>query len=560
MFCTVCATDNPPLVHRCGACGITLPSAASPPAAVRSSRLRRATGVALAMLPVAAALMVFLAVRQDRIEAGGTAGTALVVSLLAGDDRGAARAAARIDPAAGSLARQHLAETRARAAGLASEAGRRALVGNLDGAADLLGTAVRLLPGDAELLAQRNDLHARQRAAASRAYLEALSDGDWLTAERQLAALIALEPGNPARERALAALRADHSPLAVARARALWLVGPDGGDGTLLTAEVPVSRPVWSPDRSRLAFVSSDPYDGRAPGTLYVIDADGGNLRPLHRSAHANAVPTWSPDGEAIALTSVEGWDLRREAGRLAVHVVDVATGVDRDISRATRRHATSPVWSPTGEAVAFISRPILDDPLQNPLSGPAAVVLWSVADGTTRNLTGGALPHTMRTLWSPDGTSLLVATRLPGLRGETSSPDAALVLIDAATGTQATLEEEIEAATAGWAPAWSPDGTTLAWVDGPRTVVLRDSAGGTRRIDTRRFLSGALTWSPAGDALLAVAADPADPSARIEPAAAEPVQDVPLAYDTEWPTGTPQWAASAKAPPAAVAGVGLDH
>jgi TolB protein len=60
--------------------------------------------------------------------------------------------------------------------------------------------------------------------------------------------------------------------------------------------------PVWSPDGTRIAFVSSAPGDGFVPGGLHVVNADGTgqiNLTPVDYVMD----PAWSPEGTRIAYT-----------------------------------------------------------------------------------------------------------------------------------------------------------------------------------------------------------------------------------------------------------------
>jgi hypothetical protein len=190
-------------------------------------------------------------------------------------------------------------------------------------------------------------------------------------------------------------------------------------------------------------------------------------------------------------------------------------------------------------------------------------VLLWSLTDGRIRNLTSGKLPDASRLVWSPEGRTLLVITRARGLPGETLSALVSIVALETASLDRTIVAAGIDAGGAVWSPTFSPDGARLAWTDGPTRIVLRDEGGETRAVDTTRFLSGALTWSPGGDALLAIAADPSEPSGRIEPDAPTAVSDLALDYDAEWPTGTPQW--SPMTPPlplpvSTVGGVGLDR
>lgn len=64
--------------------------------------------------------------------------------------------------------------------------------------------------------------------------------------------------------------------------------------------------PVWSPDGTRIAFVSSAPGEGFVPGGLHVVNADGTgqiNLTPVDDARD----PAWSPEGTRITYTGVVG-------------------------------------------------------------------------------------------------------------------------------------------------------------------------------------------------------------------------------------------------------------
>lgn len=59
------------------------------------------------------------------------------------------------------------------------------------------------------------------------------------------------------------------------------------------------SAPAWSPDGNRIAFESD--LDGDMD--IYVMNADGSNVRPLTSNGNWDEGPAWSPDGTRIAFT-----------------------------------------------------------------------------------------------------------------------------------------------------------------------------------------------------------------------------------------------------------------
>lgn len=83
-------------------------------------------------------------------------------------------------------------------------------------------------------------------------------------------------------------------------------------DGTLikqLTAQSIDRDPVWSPDGTQIAFVRDDQSqvgdDGVSwPNDVFVINADGSNLRRITTTRGIDHSPVWSPDGKRIVFSS----------------------------------------------------------------------------------------------------------------------------------------------------------------------------------------------------------------------------------------------------------------
>lgn len=542
MFCTACATLNAPAARHCAGC--RRPLAAGPEAARTRRRHRLRSAPILVLLPLLA-----LAV------AGGVWWRLAEVERRAWYERGRAAEAAGDYPAAmdayAAAAGRDDAARRVAAIAAALPAAERAHAAGLDAlaAGDTrsalvdFGASQRRLPGfrdgAALLRSTRSDLERELRATVARAE----AAGDWLAAEQALRELILLQPGDAASRQRLATIRAERAPFVLARDRELWLVGPDGADQRRIAAAVPATRPVWSPDRTRIAFVSGDLDRPDAPASLYVAAADGSETRRVATMVHPNALPSWNPDGVRLAFTSVADWSLREDRGLLAIHVVDVETGEERNVTAQTGKHAVTPNWSPDGRTLAFVGRARDPSAGADGLDGPADLYALDVDSGAVRDLTRGRLPGLLRALWSPNGDRLLLFARTGAARAiNVGDGGSGLYVLSPADGALATVAARVDTTATAWAPAWSPDGRAFAYVDGIGTIVVVDDRE-TTRVETETFLSGAVSWAPAGGALLAAAADPRDGSILLRLAGPTPaLETVALDYDTIWPAGTPQW------------------
>lgn len=109
----------------------------------------------------------------------------------------------------------------------------------------------------------------------------------------------------------------------------------------------------WSPDDRRIAVTRLDSTRALA---VWVMDADGGNARPL--AAFPDSVgraqwPTWSPDGRRIAI-QVGRYDRNDPSrDRADLWVVDLATGAKTNLTPGDDAWLDeTPSWSPDGTIV----------------------------------------------------------------------------------------------------------------------------------------------------------------------------------------------------------------
>jgi Tol biopolymer transport system component len=173
----------------------------------------------------------------------------------------------------------------------------------------------------------------------------------------------------------------------------IYLVNIDGSDLVQLTdISEGACQPEWSPDGTRLVFISPCPKNQESyPGSsLFLIDADGGNLTPLPGAPGGDYDPSWSPYGGKIAFTSL------RDGGMPQIYILSLVDNSVIELPDDTQRANYHPAWSPDGKLIAFIG-------------GDNRI--WAMSpDSTNRHSLsiGGADFKNMDPVWYPDGSALI--------------------------------------------------------------------------------------------------------------------------------------------------------
>jgi tricorn protease len=211
----------------------------------------------------------------------------------------------------------------------------------------------------------------------------------------------------------------------------LFTIATEKGDVSRLTRTGwRESRPVWSPDGKRIAFVS----DEHGQDDVMVADTDGLNLRRLSDSDTEKLSVVWSPDSRSIVYTTLDR--------KLAL--ADVATGKTRILATSAVGPLQSPELSPDGKWLSYTET----DPDLRP-----HVHIIGIADGTDRKLPDEDLWSTTGARWTADGKKLIfLAGYVQGGSAAIRDNRAQLYSVTLTREEQDPLSKDVDDETAGLA------------------------------------------------------------------------------------------------------------
>lgn len=198
-----------------------------------------------------------------------------------------------------------------------------------------------------------------------------------------------------------------------------------GGDG------VSVGQPRYSPDGSRLAWIS----DETGFENVWVGDWDGGHASPAVKESHDHALPTWgpgqrsfswSPDGRSLAVC-------RNEDGFGRLVVLPVGRGRAREV---TSGWYVALEWSPRGLVAV---RSDWDVPDEVTVVDPSSGVHRPVAQGAPAGFAEARLPEPEVVTWKSERTRVHGLFWRPRVDGEGGRRPPLLVMVHGGPTGQAT-------------------------------------------------------------------------------------------------------------------------
>ena len=235
----------------------------------------------------------------------------------------------------------------------------------------------------------------------------------------------------------------------------IYEMNTDGGDLTQLTFdETHKSWPMYSPDGTRILYVGDGgfgPYNTKLGLDVWVMDADGGSQTNLTQTKGVDEDPVWSPDGSKIVFVS------RRFGGTRQLMVMN-ADGSDQErVSFDFEEY--NPTFSPDGTALLFSSTFFFTLNIRE-YAGSSPDGLFSLNlepqlyddryDESDR-IGKGDSPA-----WSPDGNWIVYI--------RTNGNNRRVYLLDA--NSEGATVRQLDAPGLNYDPAWSPDSQYIVFAN----------------------------------------------------------------------------------------------
>jgi TolB protein len=190
--------------------------------------------------------------------------------------------------------------------------------------------------------------------------------------------------------------------------------------------------PCWSPDGKRVAFIS----DRDKTPNLFVMDADGNNVKRLVRSSSVCYMPSWqrTPDGERIVF------GMHGDKPEMASVKPDGS-----DLQMLGEGH--DPALSPDGKLICYTGHP--------PEGGVTVYVMqWDGSEKRrvvpTKSDVGATFPN-----WSPDSKEIVYSFPVG---------QALELFISGVDGTGNRQLTKFGGASVATPSAWSPDGKWISF------------------------------------------------------------------------------------------------
>ncbi|MBT8218238.1 MAG: PD40 domain-containing protein, partial [Bacteroidia bacterium] len=292
-----------------------------------------------------------------------------------------------------------------------------------------------------------------------------------------------------------------------------------------------VGDPQISPDGSKIVYVRNfkDIMTDGNRSNLWIINSDGTGHRPLTSGNQNDYAPRWSPDGSRLAYVSSMD-------GKPQIYMYWMKEGASAKITNL-QQSPRSMQWSPDGKKIALIMTvkeeqkrfnvlppkpkgakwadpPIYIDEMKYRADGRgylevsySQIFLLAADGGTPRQMTDGEYNHNGIS-WAPDSKSIIFSANHHGNEMEPRNSEIHELIL--ASGDIKTLTKRFGP---DGSPKISPDGTKIAYLGqddnfdgyqvGKLYVMNRDGSGSKMLCDDLDRDIGNINWSADGKSIV---------------------------------------------------------
>jgi len=215
------------------------------------------------------------------------------------------------------------------------------------------------------------------------------------------------------------------------------LIGADGTGVRYLTEIMPYASTEWSPDGSKIAYLAYAVLSSKISSDIFILNLAKRESTRVFSGGMIGSVD-WSPDGTRIALTQ----EIRPAPSELIVINADGSN--PRQL--VEDEHTGAGIWSPDSQQIAFL----------NGSDGTRLIVINADGTGWTALSDLAGWPF----VWLPDGSGVIAYhSSDQNLDGN----DGNIVRVD--LDGHNTILANIAKYAPQWPPAFSPDGTKIAFI-----------------------------------------------------------------------------------------------
>lgn len=268
-------------------------------------------------------------------------------------------------------------------------------------------------------------------------------------------------------------------------ALSIWTINPDGSSPTRLTDTKPRGKdlpifthiyddlPVWSPDGTKIAFISNrDSAVGSTDSarSIYIMDADGSNVKRILVDGIQEKLPeirsvAWSPDGTKFAFDAGVHVTVPEVKATINIYTVDIDGRNIVKLTNDTDVVNVEPTWSPDGKQIAYQSN-------RGDAYGHSRVWVMS-GDGSnqrklidTHNNSDPMFYYDGQPAWSPDGTRILFLGNrdFNGTRNCYAVKCSELFVVNPDGTNEQQLTSDPNRLGFQFLARWSPDGTKIVF------------------------------------------------------------------------------------------------